>query len=72
MRGRGRRADPAVGQAARVLGLFQPRPGVLGLLAGAGDRRHRLRSQVDLPQQVVFGVGDVERLAEQRAALRDD
>ena len=41
-----------------------------GLLAGAGDRRDRLRLQVDGADGVVLGVGDVEGLADQAHPLR--
>ena len=62
-----------VGQIARVHSSALQSPGQarLALLAGAGDRRHDfLRFKIDFAEHVVLGVGDVERVASERHALR--
>ena len=65
-----RRSDEAIGQldiaavdsnACPVSGI--PGQGLRALLAGAGDRRDLLGLQIDFAQQVILGVGDVERVA---------
>ncbi len=47
--------------AGRVGPLRSP-----GLLAGAGDRGDVLLFQIDLAEQVILGIGDVERFAVER------
>ena len=40
------------------------------LSAGAGDRLHGFRFQIDLANQMILSIGDVQRLAVQHHSLR--
>ena len=61
-----RRADPALRNAVGQLSLLQPRPGVAACSPVPAIVVTVLALQIDLAQQVVFGIGDIQRLAVQR------